>query len=115
MTRRIIALAAIAIVTQAGSCTPAQQQAAIGLAVQTGVSLATALGGPQAAAWVAAGGLICNVGGKYVAALGTNVAGTAAADMQAVCNGLGGTGTALPVGTDLASVLTAIKTAAKAS
>jgi hypothetical protein len=104
----VIAFAVSAFVTACSSLTPAQQQAAITLAVQQGATLASALGGPNAAKWIANGGLVCQVGNTYVAGLGVNVQGTAAVDMQAACAGINGTGTALPAGVDPASVLVAI-------
>jgi hypothetical protein len=115
MYRRRAALITIAplILAACTNLTPAQQQAAITLAVQQGATLATALGGPNAAKWVANGGLICRVGNSYVAAIGLNVQGTKAADMQAACNGLDGSGTALPPGVDPASVLVAVIQSAK--
>jgi len=106
----------LAVALALGACstlTPAQQQAAITLAVQQGSTLASVLGGAKAQQWVDAGGLICRVANSYVAAIGVNVQGTAAADMQAACNGLGGSGTALPAGVDPATVLVAALKAMK--
>jgi len=88
--------------------TPVQQQAAITLAVQQGATLVSLLGGHQAQQWIAAGGLVCKIGNTYVAGLGINVVGTPAQTMEAACNGLGGSGTALPAGVDPATVLVAM-------
>jgi len=103
-----ILLAGTFFLASCASMTPAQQQAAITLAVQQGATLASALGGPKAAQWLTAGGLVCRVGNSYIAALGLNVQGTASQDMQAACIGLGGSGTALPDGVNPAQVLVAI-------
>lgn len=104
-----IAIATLALsLAGCANMTPGQQLAAITLAVQQGATLASLLGGPKATQWVQSGGLVCQVGATYTAVLGANVQGTAAADMQALCKGLGGNGTALPAGVDPATVLVAV-------
>jgi hypothetical protein len=109
----LLALAVAGAVAGCANLTPAQTQAAITAVVQTGATLGSTLGGTQAAQWIADGGLVCKLSQGYIAVTGINVTGTPATVMEGICNGLGGTGSALPSTVAPASVPVAALAAAK--
>jgi hypothetical protein len=100
---------AAALALSLGACssvTPSQQATLTTSAVGAATTLGqvAAANNKTAARIIADGQLVCQVGPVFVAALGYNVTGAPKAAMDAACSALGGIGTALPAGTDPASV-----------
>ena len=105
--KSIILAIGLLLASCATAVTPAPPvQVAEANATQAVVTLGTvaAQSNTTAAKIVAGGQLLCNYKGIIEAVAGVNVKGTLATEMEAVCNGLGATGTALPFSVPAASV-----------